>query len=74
MKQNRLQQQWPNVVRKLQTCYVRVPEELWDKTEGKHDLIVDLIARTYAPGRSSIVIEAEVRDRLNEWISELEAQ
>jgi|GEM_PF-4478308 len=72
MQPNRLQSQWRYIERKLRERYPRVPEAMWAQTEGRHDRIVDLVRDIYAAGRSSITIEAEVRDDLNAWVTEME--
>ncbi|MBI4237648.1 MAG: hypothetical protein HY696_04410 [Deltaproteobacteria bacterium] len=72
-ERNRLEAQWPYVERKLCGQYPRVPAELWAGTEGAHDRIVRLVRDLYVPGRANIVVEAEVRDLLNQWVTEAEA-
>ncbi len=72
MQPNRLERHWRYIERKLQEHYPRVPFDSWPKTEGQHDKIVDLIRDTYARGRAAITIEAEVRDLLNRWVTEVE--
>lgn len=73
MQPNRLQHQWPYVARKLRETYPRVAPDLWQTTNGCHDRIVHLVRQTYAPGRASIQIEAEVRDLLNRWMDDIDA-
>ena len=73
MQPNRLQAHWRYIEKKLRERYPRVPESMWERTEGRHDHIVDLVRDTYAPGRSSLTVEAEVRDALNIWVAEIEA-
>lgn len=73
MQPNRLQSHWRYVERKLREQYPRVPEALWARTDGEHDKIVDLVRDTYARGRSTITVEAEIRDALNRWVTEIEA-
>ncbi|MBI2343839.1 MAG: hypothetical protein HYV02_05875 [Deltaproteobacteria bacterium] len=73
MRPNRLQSQWQYIERKLCEHYPRVPRSLWRATEGEHERIVRVIRDTYVPGRSAITVEAEIRDRLNEWVAEIEA-
>lgn len=72
MQPNRLQSCWPFITRKLRETYPRVAIDLWDGTGGRHDQIVHLVKATYAPGRASIQVEAEVRDLLNRWVDEIE--
>lgn len=72
-ERNRLEAQWPYIERKLCAQYPRVPPDLWGGTEGAHDRIVCLIRDLYVPGRAAIVVEAEVRDLLNRWVTEAEA-
>jgi hypothetical protein len=73
MQPNRLQANWRYIEKKLREHYPRVPVDLWDRTEGEHDKIVRQICRTYAVGRSELTVEAEVRDRLNIWVAQIEA-
>lgn len=73
MQPNRLQAHWRYIERKLREHYPRVPEALWASTRGEHDKVVDLVRDSYARGRSAITVEAEIRDALNRWVTEIEA-
>lgn len=72
MQPNRIEQHWPYIVGRLKRRYPRVPEALWEGTGRRHDQVVRLVRDTYAPGRSEITVEAEVRDVLNQWCHEAE--
>lgn len=72
MQPNRLERHWPYIVAQLAQRYPLVPRALWDATAYQHDRIVRLVRDTYAPGRSEITVEAEVRDGVNQWVAEAE--
>ena len=72
MQPNRLERHWPYISARLRQHYPRVPESLWNGTEWQPDRIVRLIRDTYAPGRSDITVEAEVKDLLVQWCDEIE--
>lgn len=67
MQPNRIQRHWPYIVGQLKRRYPLVAAALWEQAHYQYDQIVRLVRTTYAPGRSDITIEAEVRDLLNRW-------
>ena len=65
---NRLERVWPQVSKEILAKWNRLtPTELED-CRYQYDLIVDLIHRTYYPGRSPLTMEGDIRDWINEKI------
>lgn len=72
MEPNRVAHHWSYLRRKLQERYPRVAPDLWTVTDAETDQIVRLVRDTYAPGRSELTVEAEVRDAIQLWLEEIE--
>ena len=65
---NRLERVWPKVSKELLSKWSKLTLEELENCEYQYDRIVDLIHRTYYPGRSLLTMEGDIRDWINERI------
>lgn len=72
MQSNRLQRQWKFIEPEILKKWDRLTKYDLAEVAGDYDALVDVIRNTYAPSRTRLSVEAEVRDWLTSRIDEKE--
>ena len=72
MQQNRLERHWKLLEPEILKKWDRLTKYDLAGVGGDHDALVNVIRKTYAPERTKLSVEAEIRDWLTSRIEEKE--
>lgn len=72
MQQSRLERNWKLLEPEILKKWDRLTKYDLAGVSGDHDALVDVIRRVYAPARTKLSVEAEIRDWLTSRMDEEE--
>ena len=69
MQPNRLERVWKFLQPEILNRWNKLSEDDLTACQYQFDLIIEIIRKTYFPGRSHLTLEGEIRDWMSERIS-----